>query len=158
MNKLFTFFRESLIARSLIPFGLALIVFGTITFFITNGNKDYIETEATVTKLEIEQESYTDSDGNFVPASYKAYLKYTVNGSEYESDLSGTAGYKEGDVIKIFYNPNNPVEITQITSTMLPIILIIGGIAALIGGVMSGLNAIKRYKKLKEQEKGWANE
>ena len=41
---------------------------------------------------------------------------------------------------------------------VLPIIFIIAGISSLIGGIMSGINSIKRYKKMKEQERGWTNE
>ena len=60
--------------------------------------------------------------------------------------------YDEND-----YNPKNPNEITQVKSLILPIAIILAGIAALTGGIVSGVNAVKRYQKMKDQEKGWEN-
>ena len=89
--------------------------------------------------------------------SDKVYVKYSVDGKNYEEELGELSGsYKEGEKMTIYYNPENPSEITQTTSLVLPIVMIVGGIAAFIGGIVSGANAIKRHKKMKEQEKEWA--
>ena len=38
------------------------------------------------------------------------------------------------------------------------IVIIVAGVASLTGGIISGVNAVKRNKKMKEQERSWANE
>lgn len=157
MNKLATFFRESNIARFFIPAGLILIIFGIIVFMININNKNYIETEAIVSKVELIEEAYTDSDGNRVEATYNITVKYTVQEKEYEEVLGGLPAYKVGDKMKIYYNPSDPSQITQTKSLILPLVIIALGIVSFVGGIVSGMNAIKRYKKMKEQEKGWNN-
>jgi len=157
MNKLFTFFRESQTARFLIPLGLMLTIFGVVIFTINSKNQNYIGVEAIVSKVELAEEEHLDANDDIVHATYKIYVKYNVDGKDYEEELGELSGdYKEGDKMTIYYNPNNPSEITQTTSLVLPIVIIIGGIAVLAGGIISGVNAIKRQKKMKEQEKEWA--
>ena len=157
MNKIATFLRESSLARFLIPMGIILIVCGIIFFVITKQNQNYIKTEAIVSSVQLVEEAYTDVDGNHVEATYDVGVKYTVDGTEYDEVLQGITKYNIGDKMTIYYNPENPNQITQSKSLIIPLIMIIGGIAALVGGVVSGANALKRYKKMKEQEKGWAN-
>ncbi len=155
MNKLAIFFRESIVARFLIPAGIAFLAFGIVSFIINNKNRNYIEVEGTVSKTELATEAYTDTDGNYVDATYKVYVKYTVDGKEYDNELGELSGYKEGEKIKIYYNPEDPNQITQTISLVFPIIMMIGGIVATTAGIISGINAIKKYKKMKKQEEGW---
>ena len=157
MNKIATILRESRVARFLIPAGLMLIAFGVIVFIINVKNKDYIKTESTVTRSELEQEAYKDASGNLVDATYIVYVKYTVDGREYEADLPGLPEYKAGEKMTIYYNPADPAQITQTKSIILPLAIIAVGAAALAGGILSGMNAVKRYKRMKEQEQEWAN-
>ncbi len=157
MNKLFTFFRESQVARFLIPLGLILTIFGVVVFSINMKNQNYVKTESTISKVELVEEEHIDANGDTVQATYKIFVKYTVDGKEYEEELGELSGkYKEGEKMTIYYDPKNPSEITQTTSLVLPIVMIAGGIAAFIGGIISGVNAIKKHKKMKEQEKEWA--
>ena len=157
MNKIITFMRESGPARALIPMGLILIIFGIIMFVINSNNQDYIKIESIVSNVELVQEAYVDSDGNQVEAIYNAIVKYTVDEKEYEGVLENVSKYDIGDKVTIYYNPKNPKEITQIKSLVLPLIIIAAGIASLVGGIISATRAIKRYKQMKEQEKGWNN-
>ena len=157
MNSLATFFRESRTARFFIPVGIILIVFGIIVFIINSNNQNYIEIESTVSKVELYQESYIDAAGDRVEALYDLSVKYTVDDVEYESILNAHSKREVGEKIKIYYNPDNPNEITQTKSLILPLIIILAGIASLVGGIVSAVNAIKRHKKMKEQEKGWTN-
>ena len=157
MNKIATILRESKTARFLIPAGLALIVFGIIFFTISKQNQDYIKTECTVTRVDLEAEASTDADGNTVPATYTVFVKYTVDEKEYEAELGGMSKYKEGDKMTIYYDPSDPSQITQTKSLVIPLIIIAAGIAALAGGIVSGIHTIKRYQKMKEQEKEWSN-
>ena len=158
MNKLITFFRESITARFFIPLGIFLIVFGIFMFIINKNNQNYIKTDAYVSKTELVQESYIDENNNTVDATYKVFIKYTVDNKEYDTELGELSNIKKGDKITIYYDPNDPNNITQTKSLILPFVFIIGGIVSLVGGVISGYNAIKKYKKMKEQEKSWSNE
>lgn len=156
MNKFATFFREISLGRFLIPLGIFLIVFGVITFFCIDNTKNYIKTEATVSKIELYEEEHYVDDTHY-DATYTVYVKYTVDGKEYNEEYGVFSNYKVDDKVTISYNPSNPSEIAQPNSIILPIILIIAGIGTLIGGIVSIKNAIKRNKRLKEQEKEWSN-
>lgn len=157
MNSMATFFRESRTARFFIPGGIILIVFGIYMFIVNNQNQNYVETKANVTSIEVDQEAYVDEEGNQVEATYTVKLTYTVDGKEYTGELSGVSKYNPGDKIKIYYNPDNPTEITQTKSLILPIAIVVAGLAALVGGIISSIHAIKEHKELKIQEEGWKN-
>lgn len=157
MNGIATFFRESKTARFLIPLGIILIIMSILLFVIGNHNKNYIKIESTVSKVELVKEETTDSEGNTEEAIYDIYVKYTVDGKEYDTELGEMSKRKVGDKITIVYNPNNPSEISQPSSIILNICLLVGGIVSLVGGIISSINAVKRYKKMKKQEEGWNN-
>lgn len=158
MNKMFTFMRESQVARFFIPAGLILIIFGIVVFVITLNNHDYIKIEATVTDVREEQETNTDADGTSTTTIYNITVNYTVDGKEYAGNLDNVSKQKVGDKIDIYYNPEDPNQITQTKSLILPIVIIVAGIASLTGGIISAVNAVKRHKKMKEQERSWVNE
>lgn len=155
MNKVSTFMRDSMTTMFFIPLGIILIIFGIAMFVINNKNSNYIETEAIVTKTELIEEEHSDANGDHVDATYNVYIKYTVNDNEYNELLGELSGYKEGEKIKIYYDPSDPSKITQTKSLIFPIIFVIGGVVSLVGGVLSGVSSYKRHKKMKEQEKGW---
>ena len=157
MNNIATFFRESRIARFLIPLGVILIVFSVFMFIADNHNKDYIEIEATVSRIELTREATTDVDGNYEEAMYNIYVKYTINDFEYDNLLGEMYKQKVGDKIKIVYNPDNPNEISQPGSMILNICILAGGITALVAGIISAINAIKRRKKMKNKEEAFAS-
>ena len=157
MNKFATFMRETGPARFFIPLGIILLAFGIIILIININNSDYIQVDSFVTKTEVYEPEHIDTDGNHIDATYTVYVKYTVDGKEYNAELDGLTNYNEGEKITIYYNPEDPSQITQSISMILPIAIIIGGLIALVGGIISSINSFKRYKKMKEQEKGWAN-
>ena len=64
---------------------------------------------------------------------------------------------KTKEKMTIYYNPDDPNMITQSKSLLIPLAIIAGGIAMLVGGIVSILNAVKRYKKMKAQEEEWAD-
>ena len=158
MNKMFTFMRESQTARFFIPAGLILIIFGIVVFVITLNNQKFIKIEATVTNVEETQETNVDDDGTNTTTVYNATVNYTVGGKEYTQTLDNVSKCKTGDKMDIYYNPKDPNQITQSKSLILPIVIIVAGIASLVGGIISAVNAVKRHKKMKEQERSWANE
>ena len=157
MNKIAFILRESQTARFFIPAGIMIIIFSAIFFNVSVQNKNYIKTESTVTNVVMDEEAHTDANGDHVDASYTVTVKYTVDGKEYEADLSGLSEYKEGDKMTIYYNPDDPSLITQTKSLIIPLIMAAAGIAAFIFGIISGMGALKRYNKLKDQEKEWTN-
>lgn len=158
MNKIIMFFHESITARFFIPLGIILIVFGVIIFGINKENQNYIKTNAIVSRMDLVRESYIDENHNEVEATYNVYVKYNVDGKEYEEELGELSGYKENQEITIYYNPDDPVKITQTKSLVLPIVMILFGFVSFVGGIISGLNAIKRIKKMNDQEREWNNE
>ena len=158
MNKIFVFMRESQTARFLIPVGLLFIIFGIVMFFITLNNQNYIKIEATVTNVQEAQETNVDSDGTTTATVYNATVNYTVDGKEYTQTLDNVSKCKVGDKMDIYYNPKDPNQITQTKSIILPIVIIVAGITSLTGGIISAINAVKRHKKMKDQERSWANE
>ena len=158
MNNIIMLFRESITARFFIPLGIILIVFGVIIFGINKENQNYIKTNAIVSRMDLVRESYIDENHNVVEATYNVYVKYNVDGKEYEEELGELSGYKENQEITIYYNPDDPVKITQTKSLVLPIVMILFGFISFVGGIISGLNAIKRIKKMNDQEREWNNE
>lgn len=157
MNGIARLFRESMTARFLIPLGLIAIVFSVLTFLSYQKTKNYPTTEAVVIRTELFEPAHTDSDGNTVEATYTVYLKYNVDGKDYEEEYGQFSGYNVGDKKTISYNPSNPKEISDKASIILPIILLVGGIVALAGGIISATKSIKKYKTMKKQEEGWQN-
>lgn len=157
MNSISTFFRESKTARFFIPLGIILIIVSILLFVVGNNNKNYIKTESIVSKVELVKEETTDSEGNIEEATYDIYVKYTVDGKEYETELGEMFKQNVGDKITIVYNPDNPNEISQPSSILLNICLLVVGSVSLVGGIISSVNAVKRYKKMKLQEEGWNN-
>lgn len=155
MKKLSILLQESTLARFLLPVGLIATIFGVAVLIISIQNSNYKEVEAKVTKVELEQEAYTDTDGNHQDETYTVYVSYTVDGTNYNSELSGLGKYKKGDKMTIYYNPKNPKQITQTKSLIVPIIIIVAGVVAFIVGIVDAKNTFAKYKKLKEQEKGW---
>lgn len=157
MNKIITLIRESRVARFLIPAGIMLLVAGIIFMKASIENKDYLKTEATVTKCEIYEEEHTDATGDHQDATYKVDLKYTVNGKEYTGTLEGVSKFDAGDKMTIYYDPADPTAITQSKSMLIPLAMILAGVAALAGGVLSVISVMKRYNRMKKQEEEWAN-
>ena len=157
MDGIATFFRESRTARFFIPLGIILIIVGIFLFISDNHNKDYIKTEATVSRVVLVKEETYDAEGNRDEAMYRIYVKYTVDGKEYDNELGEMFEHKVGDKINIVYNPNNPNEISQPSNIIFNLVFLIGGVASLVGGTISAVNAVKRHKKMKEQERSWEN-
>ena len=157
MNKVSTFFRETMLGRFLIPLGVILIALSIFIFVSDEKTKNYIKTDAVVSKVELFEEAYYDGDEHH-DATYTVYVKYTVEDRTYNEEFGIFSNYKVGDKVTVAYNPSKPNEIVQPGTIIIPIVLLIGGIASLIGGIISVVFAVKKHKTLIEQEKGWKNE
>ena len=153
MNKWAAIMRESALARFLIPAGILSIAAGIVFLIFAKDTSSYTKTEATVTRLELVEEE-TDKE----PAQYEVYIKYTAtDGKEYDGSFGVFPDFREGDRIKIVYNPEDPQEFHSPGNQFVTAFAIIAaGAAALIGGIVSLVNAVRRQKALKEQEKEWS--
>ena len=157
MNKIITIIRESALARFLIPAGIILIVFGVVFFGASKRNQHYKQTSAQVTSVTLEEAASTDVNGNRTEATYTLGIRYTVDGKEYENDLSGMSKREAGDRIVIYYDPDDPNMITQTKSLSIPLVIIAAGIGAVVAGIVSGVNVIRRYNRMKAQEREWSH-
>ena len=157
MNKIITIIRESALARFLIPAGIILIVFGVVFFGASKRNQHYKQTSAQVTSVTLEEAASTDVNGTRTEATYSLGIRYTVDGKEYENDLSGMSKREAGDRIVIYYDPDDPNMITQTKSLIIPLVIIAAGIGAVVAGIVSGVNVIRRYNRMKAQEREWSH-
>ena len=132
MSKLFELKK---IWKLLLFIGLILIICGGIFIWLYQRYKSFTEIEAKIYKTEIVHDAYIDKNGNAIDATYDLYIRYTVDGKKYEAILRKKSGFNEGDRINIFYNPNNPLEISQDINIYIPIGLLILGIILIIIGI-----------------------
>ena len=139
-NKFSRFMRNSGPARFFIPVGLILVIFGVFMFSLHTENYD--ETVGKVTSV-VETVNANNEKEQEVSFTYK------VDGKEYESVFNGFfSDVKEGDDIKVYYNPRHPESTsnTKMGGIIAPAMIGVG-VAALIAGVFM---TVKNFKKSKE--------
>ncbi len=156
MNSIAKFFRDYAVARFALPMGLILIVFGICIISPVTTRLNYPQTEATVTKVELYEDAYYDGDTHY-DATYRIFVKYNVNGEEYEEEYGVFPEMKVGTTVKINYNPNDYHDIGQPNSILLPYGIIAGGVVALAVGIVSIIRTRKKNEGLKKQEEEWKN-
>lgn len=140
-NKLARFMKNTGPARFFIPIGLILIVFGIVMLGANTDN--YVETTGTIISV---TEGISDDNGGH---QYDVGVKFTVDGKEYETTFPNLGGtFKEGEDIKVFYDPDDPNNNTNSKSGVLAIIFIAAGAAAVLGGIYFTVNAFKKSKEL----------
>ena len=157
MNKAAAFLRATYVGRFLVPLGIILMIVSIFVFRAVDHTKDFKKVEAVVSKLEPAEAEYTDDQGQFHEATDTVYVKYTVDGKEYETNYGEFTGFKVGDKKTICYNPMDPTEISSPAGMLLPIAMLAGGAVAFIAGVISLFRAAKKQKALRKQEEEWAN-
>lgn len=157
MNKFVKFVRDYSMAAFFLPAGLLLIIFSIFAFLFVDKTKDYTKTEATVSKTILYERAYTDEDDVHHDATYRVFVKYTVDGRVYNEEYGVFSNYKEGDKLTVKYNPDNPSEVVQPNTIILPICLLIGGVAATIFSIISIISTNKKNKKFKLQEEAWTD-
>ncbi len=156
MNRIAKFFRDYALARFALPAGLILLVFGIFVINPVAKRLNYPQTEATVTKAELYEEAYYDGDTHR-DATYRIFVKYNVDADEYEEEYGIFPEMKVGSTVKINYNPEDPRDIGQPNSMLLPYGLIAGGCAVLAVGIVSIIRTRKKNEALKKQEEEWKN-
>ncbi len=156
MNRFIQIMQATTLGRFLLPAGIIILLFGIVTFGVKDA-RNYVEVSAVISKAELVREAYTEN-GNHHDAEYDVYVKYTVNGREYESELGILAGnIKTGESMKVFYNPEDPGEVVQMRNqALIPYICIGVGAIALIGGIISVVKAVQKINRLRQQEEEWS--
>jgi len=102
--------------------GIALIVGGAIWLVsITNFRETAVKTEAVITSIT----TYEDSDGE---TEYNAIAEYTADGVSYSGSVSYRSGLKEGDTVRIYYNPDDPQRFQDSGDPIVAVIMIIMGV------------------------------
>ena len=148
MNRFARFLRDYALARFLLPLGVVAIIFGCVALGPDAKRLNYPKTQATVTRAELYEEAYDEGDTHH-DATYTIYVKYAVDGVEYEEAYGVHPEMKPGETLTINYNPNNHRDIGQPISMLLPYGIIASGIAALAGGIFSIIHTNKKNRNLR---------
>ena len=159
MKKITSFLEAKNIGKYLIPSGIILVLFSIFMFFVVNNSQGYVEIDAVVSKTELYEEfkeskvsgesekaeegseeetvaDIFDVFGNERDKKNTVYVTYMVDGTEYEEVYGVFTGYKEGDRIKISYDPDDPRVLMQPGNLLHPAIILVVGIAAIIAGII----------------------
>ena len=105
--------------------GIVFIVFGAVNF--SQHNK-YIDTTAVVSRVTI-----TEGIGD-EPDDVEIFVRYTVDGKEYESQLNNTStNLKEGQTVKVKYDPSDPSKVISASKSYAFIAIGFGALVVLIG-------------------------
>ena len=96
----------------------------------------YVPIEAEITKIEKISSSSHNVGKHKTGANYVAYVEYEVDGITYSgpSDV-WESGMSAGQVVTIYYNPDNPAEMGGDAGWLGWFVIGIGGFTALMGGV-----------------------
>ena len=136
------------IGKYLIPAGGILILFSIFMFYVVSSSQGYTEADAVVTRLELYKEAEKSEEsedaaedifdvfGNTRDKKNTVYVTYTADGTEYEEIYGVFTGYKEGDRIKILYDPDDPKILIQPGNLLHPAVIFAVGVAAIIAGII----------------------
>ncbi len=126
--------------------GVALIVAGIICLAKSeNFKKNAVETEATITEIEM----YEDSDGD---TQYKVLVEFRADDEKIEGSLGyHVSGMKKGQTVQIFYNPNDPHDFKSASEDIwIFAVLIVLGVPFLLFGflpvIMKFITVIKNRR------------
>ena len=134
-------------------FGVVL-VFGIafLTLFLVFSKpipENYVQTEATIVKIEEKLSPvYDDSDG-IGPDDYEhtVFVDYSYDGKEYKNCEYGnySSSMKEGDKVVIYLNPDDPAEFRSDDSGNF-VFVIIGIVIIAIGVIGIGYNIYQKKR------------
>ena len=115
--------------------GLSFAGLGIWVQFIRNSG--YVPVEAEITRIEKISSSLHNGSKHRTSANYVAYVQYEVDGKTYTgpSDI-WESGTSTGQMVRVYYNPDNPSEMGGEAGWLGWFIIGIGGIAVLSGGAM----------------------
>jgi len=109
--------------------GIVAVIFGSNAYQKT---KSFVETTATISRVEVE---YKTSSRDSSDKSYTVFVNYRLNGKDYRDVQLDyyEDGYEEGKTIPIFYNPQDPSDITGVTLKSAKMLIGVGILVILIG-------------------------
>lgn len=114
--------------------GIFLIVMGVRT---TRFQKIYDPATAVISNI------YRVDEGS--DYHYDVFVKYTVDGKEYDSELgSYNSSMREGQEVAILYDPADPVTIVPAGNSQL-IYFYVSGVIAIILGAVGAFRALRGY-------------
>ena len=126
--------------------GVALIAAGIICLAKSeNFKKTAVETEATITEIEM----YEDSDGD---TQYKVLVEFQADDEKIEGSLGyRVSGMKKGQTVQIFYNPDDPHDFKSASEDIwIFAVLIVLGVPFLLFGflpvIMKFITVIKNRR------------
>ena len=125
--------------------GVALIMAGIICLAKSeNFKKNAVETEATITEIEL----YEDSDGD---TKYNVLVKFYAGDAEVQGSLGyHVSGMKRGQTVKIFYSPDDPHDFKSASEGIwIFVVLIVLGVPFLLFGFSPAI--MKRIKAIKNR-------
>lgn len=117
-----------------------------------NIKNNYVETKGVVERVDVETDSWTDSDGvDHTTRYYDVWVAYEVDKQSYLNELATEKGktYSKGDEITIFYDAQNPNNIRDTSADFL-FAFVFAGIALITGGL--AVFMIVSYAKDKDGE------
>lgn len=117
--------------------GVAFIIFGCISF---KEVKTFPEVSAVVTRVDKE----IVNNGEDSSEEITAYVRYTVDGKEYNEILQNHSGnISENDQITVRYNPEKPEYVTGATKGSGTLQLVVGIVLCVAGTVSAAVAFIK---------------
>lgn len=135
MKKMMTGIMGIVLAVVFLAVGIFVLVMGINHLQKLNAGK-YVETQATITKIETDVVHDPDSPGG-TREEYEITVEYTVDGKKYVSRLGETPKeFHEGMELTVLYNVDNPMDVTLPGTTGAIIMIAMGVVAALAGVVM----------------------
>ena len=145
-NKFARFMRNTGPARFLVPLGILLIIVGVLLTAFKSDN--YQETVGTVTTVTEDVNAENEK-------IYDISFTYKVDGKEYTGTFANMPeSQKKGDEVKVFYNPENPEQVSDSkTPGFIGLIVIAVGVLALVGGVLLTVKAFRKSKELDKAPK-----
>lgn len=131
----------SVIGTAFLVVGIAALIFHNS--FIDNA----VQTNAEITR--IESDSYRRNGKTHT--DYDVWVEYEADGEIYEEELGYySSGMDEGDIIDVYYDPDNPSDVSSGSKILELIFTLIGGIFAVLGVILIIINILfgNRRKKL----------
>lgn len=124
--------------KTLAAFLVALgIIAACLGFYMTFMESDdfYDETTATITKIDVINNGLSAGDTNTIEYEYHVYVHYAYNGQEYDAETDYyEPDFEVGQEIPIFVSKTDPTDIKGDSKGFGIYVLVIGVLAAAVGG------------------------
>lgn len=131
MNKI----QQIRFSAGLILVGLILAVIGGIFFF--SPKDDLIETTAEIMEIQEEYDAAADMTSLF------AWVRYTVDGVEYEGSVGCSSSDKTGDTMEIAYRANDPGTPMNTGGNVISLVIAALGLLAAVFGITKLVKVLK---------------